>query len=314
VTGRVRLPAPLRPGARVALGAPCGVVDVDRLEAGADTLRRWGWEPVELPHVRDRCGHLAGPDDARLDDLQAAIDDPTLRAIWVVRGGFGLTRIVDRLDLRGLRDAPRWVVGFSDVTALHHAVWRRAGVVSCHGQFAGRAHLVSRHADAATHLRALLAGEVAAGPLPRLAGDPPPRTVVRGRAAGPLLGGNLAVTAAGLGTPNALDARDAVLMLEDVNESPYRLDRLLTQLRAAGVLDGVAGVVLGTFVGCDPDPGVPSAPVEEVVHDRLGDLGVPVLAGLPLGHQDRQLAVPHGAPVVLDADAGTLAVVGAVTA
>lgn len=105
-----------------------------------------------------------------------------------------------------------------------------------------------------------------------------------------------------------------MLLLEDVNEPPYRLDRLLTQLRAAGLLDALAGVVLGTFVGCDPAPGVPSATVDEVVADRLGDLGVPVLADLPLGHRDHQLAVPHGATVTLDARRGRLSLSGAVTA
>lgn len=301
-------PAPLRRGDRIALVAPCGVVDVDRLEAGAAVLRDWGWDPIELPHVRDRHGHLAGTDGARLADLQAAIDDPSFRAVWVVRGGYGLTRIVDRVDLGGLRDDPRWVVGFSDVTALHHAVWRQTGVVSCHGQFAGRAHLVARHPVAADHLRALLAGEWTAGPLPTVQGSTAPRTVVPGQARGPLLGGNLAVTLAGVGTPNQLDARGAVLLLEDVNESPYRLDRMLTQLRDAGMLDGIAGVALGAFVGCDPVQGLPSATVDEVVADRLGDLGVPVLADLPLGHRDHQLAVPHGATVDLDAAAGTLAI------
>lgn len=308
-----RLPAPLRPGDRVALVAPCGVVDVDRLEAGAATLRDWGYEPVELPHVRDRHGHVAGRDDARLADLQAAVDDADLRAIWVVRGGYGLTRIVDRLDLAGLRAEPRWVIGFSDVTALLHAVWRGAGLVSCHGQFAGRAHLVDGHPDAASHLRGLLAGDVASGVLPALDGHPAPTAVAPGRGTGALLGGNLAVTAAGIGTPNQLDTRGAVLLLEDVNEPPYKLDRLLTQLRGAGLLAHVAGVVLGTFIGCDPEPAIASGTVAEVVHDRLADLGVPVLAGLPVGHQDRHLALPHGATVTLDADAGTITLEGPVT-
>lgn len=308
-----RLPAALRRGDRVALVAPCGVVDVDRLEAGASALRSWGLDPVEMPHVRARHGHTAGTDDQRLSDLQAALDDPAYRAIWTVRGGYGLTRIVDRLDLTGLRRDPRWVVGFSDVTALLHAVWRRVGLVSCHGQFAGRIHLVEQHPDAAAHLWALLSGVAEPGPLPLLEGAPRPHAVVRGTATGRLVGGNLALVCAGLGTRNQLATAGAVLFLEDVNESPYRLDRMLTQLRAGGLLDEVAGIVLGAFVACDPDPGVPSATVEEVVADRLADLGVPVLAGLPLGHQDRHLALPHGALVRLDADAGILAITGPVT-
>lgn len=307
------LPAPLRPGDRVALVAPSGVVDVERLEAGAQSLRTWGYEPVEMPGVRHRTGHLAGTDAQRLADLQAAIDDPSLRAIWIARGGYGLTRIVDRLDLDGLADHPRWVIGFSDVTALLHAVWRRLGLVSCHGQFAARVHLVDAFPDAATHLRALLAGALDPGPLPALSGHPAPHPLVGGRATGPLVGGNLAVTCAGIGTTNQLDPRGAVLLLEDVNEAPYKLDRMLTQLREAGLLDEVAGVALGDFVGCEPAQGVPSASVDDVLRDRLGDLGVPVLAGLPVGHQDRHLALPHGATVTLDASAATVALTGPVT-
>lgn len=309
-----RLPAPLRAGDRVALVAPSGVVDTGRLDAGVAMLRSWGYDPVELPHVRAVHGHTAGTDTQRAADLQAAVDDPDYRAIWTVRGGYGLTRIVDRLDLDGLRRDPRWVIGFSDASALLHAVWRQARLVTCHGQFAGRAHLVARHDDAADHLRSLLAGERTSAPLPRLAGAPPPRTLVPGTATGPLLGGNLALLCAGIGTPNQLDTRGAVLFLEDVNESPYRIDRMLTQLRGAGMLDDVAGVVLGDFVGCDPPAGAPSATLDEVVADRLGDLGVPVLVDLPLGHQDRHLAVPHGATVTLDTGVGTLEVRGPVTA
>lgn len=308
------LPAPLRPGDRVALVAPSGVVDVERLEAGARTLRTWGYEPVEMPNIRRRTGHLAGTDDERLADLQAAIDDPSLRAIWIARGGYGLTRIVDRLELEGLADDPRWVIGFSDVTALLHAAWRRVGLVTCHGQFAARVHLVDAFPDAAAHLRALLSGAVDPGPLPTLAGQPAPHTLVGGAATGPLVGGNLAVTCAGIGTANQLDARAAVLLLEDVNEAPYKLDRMLTQLRRAGLLDEVVGVVLGRFVGCDPAVGVPSASVDEVLGDRLGDLGVPVLAGLPVGHQDRHLALPHGATMTLDATAATITLAAPVTA
>ncbi len=309
------LPAPLRPGDRVALVAPSGVVDVERLEAGMATLRAWGYEPVEMPHVREVNGHTAGADEDRLADLQAAIDDPSLRAVWVARGGYGLTRIVDRLDLGGLADHPRWVIGFSDVTALLHAVWRRVGLVACHGQFAARVHLVEDVSpDAADHLRALLSGTVRPGPLPSLAGTAAPRTLVDGRATGPLVGGNLAVTCAGIGTSNQLDTRGAILLLEDVNEAPYKLDRMLTQLREAGMLGNAAGVVLGRFIGCDPAPGVPSASVDEVLVDRLGDLGVPILAGLPLGHQDHHLALPHGASVTLDASGALLSLDGAVTA
>ena len=307
MTRSVRWPTPLDDGDRIAVVAPCGVVDPERLAAGVATLRHWGFEPVVGRHVLERHGHLAGTDHMRRADLQAAIDDPALRAIWVVRGGSGATRIVDDLDWRALREVPRWLVGFSDVTALHHAAWRHARVVTCHGHLAGRLDQLAAHPDAAAHLQSLLTGGPVAGPVPELAGHPSPRVLVPGRGTGPLLGGNLSVLCSGIGTRNQLDTSGAVLLLEDVNEPPYRVDRMLTQLRASGMLHDVAGVVLGTFIACDPPAGVASATIEDVVLDRLGDLGVPVLADLPVGHQPRHLALPHGATVTVDTAGGGLA-------
>ena len=301
-------PVPLRPGDRVALVAPCGVVEPASVEAGAAALRSRGFDPVEMPHVRRRHGHTAGTDEERLADLQAALSDSQVRAIWAVRGGYGATRLVGRVDWTPLRADPRWVVGLSDMTALHHDLWRHTGVVSCHGHGAGRLDHLEAHPDAADHLWALVTGAWRSGTLPHLADTGSPRRLAGGRARGPLLGGNLALLCAGVGTPNQLDTTGAVLFLEDVNEMPYRLDRMLTQLRAAGMLDEVAAVVLGRFVGCDARPGVPSATVDEVVADRLGDLGIPILADLPIGHQTRHLALPHGARVEVDADVGTLRV------
>lgn len=308
MTVQARWPRPLVEGDRIAVVAPCGVVDPGRLAAGLAVLRAWGYDPVPGRHVLDRHGHLAGTDADRRADLQAAIDDPEVGAIWVVRGGVGATRIVGALDWAGLRQWPRWFIGFSDVTALHHAAWHQARVVTCHGHFAGRLDQVAEHPDATAHLRALLSEAVAPGPVPWFAGHPPPRALVRGRGSGPLLGGNLAVLCAGIGTANQLDTAGAVLLLEDVNEPPYKLDRMLTQMREARMFDAVNGVVLGTFVACDPPPGAPSATVDEVLLDHLGDLGVPVLADLPVGHQARQLAVPHGATVTVDTTSRTLAI------
>jgi muramoyltetrapeptide carboxypeptidase len=321
----MRRPAPLQDGDRVAVVAPSHPVVPAQLELGLETLRSWGYDPVVMPHVFDVHGHHAGTDDDRLADLQTALDDPELRAVWVARGGSGLTRIVGRIDWSGAARDPKPIVGLSDVTALLHAAWVQAGLVTVHGQFAGRAHLLARHPDAAAHLRALLAGRLDPGPLPVLAGEAPPQTVRGGVAEGRLLGGNLSLVTAGIGTPWQLDAAGAIVLLEEVNEPPYALDRALTQLRTSGWLDGVAGVVVGRLRGCEPpragDPrapsgevGPPSASSSEVIADRLGDLGIPVLAELPLGHVDRHLALPHGARIRVDADRGTLELLEPATA
>jgi muramoyltetrapeptide carboxypeptidase len=322
--GDVLLPVPLRPGDAVAVVAPSGPVQADQLDAGVAQLADWGYRPVVMPHVLDEHGHLAGPDDARIEDLNSALTDPDLRAVWTARGGYGLTRILDRIVWEALAADPKPIVGFSDVTALHLAAWNQLRLLTFHAQFAGRAHLLARYADAAAYLRSLLAGEVPPGPLPALDGEPPPRVLAGGRADGRLLGGNLTVLTATIGTPWQLDTSGAVLLVEEVGEEPYAIDRSLTQLRAAGMLDDVAGVIVGRLRGCDPIPKVPagggpavappSTTADEVVAERLGDLGVPVLADLPVGHVDRHLALPHGAVVQLDADRGRLELEGQVTA
>jgi muramoyltetrapeptide carboxypeptidase len=317
------LPAPLRAGDPLAVVAPCGPVHPGQLEAGVAQLSAWGYEPVVMPHALDVHGHLAGTDRARIGDLDAAFSDPDLRAVWVARGGYGLTRILERLDWGALAGDPKPIVGFSDATALHLAAWKRLRLVTFHAQFAARAHLLARHPDAARHLRALLAGEVPPGPLPTLDGEPPPRLVTGGRAEGRLLGGNLTLLTATIGTPAQLDPTGAVLLVEEVGEEPYAIDRSLTHLRAAGLLEDVAGVIVGRLRGCAPVPKVPagggplvtppSASADEVVAERLGDLGVPVLVDLPVGHVDRHLALPHGGRVRLDAGAGTVELLGPMT-
>lgn len=301
---RVLHPPALAPGDRIAVVAPSMPVFPDLLAAGVAALRGSGFRVEVGAHVHAVRGHLAGSDDERLADLNAALRDPGVRAVWAGRGGYGLTRILDGVDWDALAADPKLLVGFSDVTALLHAAWRRLGLVTVHGPSAGRMHLVAEHTDAYRHLLDLVSGRTTPGPLPTLGATP--RGVAPGRAEGRLVGGNLSLLVAGLGTPDQLDTDGAILLIEEVHEPPYKLDRMLTQLRAAGVLARAAGVVVGALVRCDPPRGRPSATADEVVDERLGDLGVPVLAGLPLGHVDRQLALPHGARVAMDADAGTL--------
>lgn len=290
----------LRPGDRVAVIAPSGpVLDGGDLDRGLEILRSWGLDVVEGAHLRHRHGHLAAADDDRLADLHAAIGDPTIRAVLAARGGFGVQRLVDGIDWDALAADPKLLVGFSDLTSLLVAAWQRLGLVGIHGTFVGRLHL---QGDAAlTRLRALLTGAVAE-PL-RFESDD---VLVGGAAEGPLVGGNLAMLSTDLATSTAIRPAGAVLFLEDVNEPPYAIDRMLTQLRRAGVLDEVAGVAVGTWRACDPPGDRPSATVEDVVADRLGDLDVPVVTGLPIGHVDGQLPVPVGARVRLDTAAGSL--------
>lgn len=299
---QVRRPEALRPGDTVAVVSPSSAAPADRLDAGLAVLRAWGLRPVEGHHAREVRGHLAGTDEHRLADLNAAFRDSSVRAVWAARGGYGITRILDRLEWRALARDPKLLIGFSDVTALLLAAWQRVGLVTVHGQFVARLQL--QHAAGLERLRRILFGE----PVDPLLMSDTPTAIAPGRAGGRLVGGNLAVLAALAGTGDQLRARGCIVLLEDVAEPPYRVDRLLTQLRGSGGLDGVAGVVVGRMTGCEPAHGTLSATLDEVLADRLGDLGVPVLTGVPIGHVDDQAAVLHGARAVVDADAGVLEV------
>ena len=295
----IRPPA-LRKGDVVAVLAPSSSVqERARLEDGIEVLRSWGLEVQEGRHLRGVHGHLAGTDAARLEDLEWALTDPEVRAVFVGRGGYGVQRIVDEVDWQAVRSSPTLVVGFSDLTALLHAAWLRAGVVTVHGPSVSR--LGSLPSRSVTRLEAMITGREVA---PITFGAD--QVSAGGVASGRLLGGNLALICAGIGTPDELQLDGDLLLLEDVNEAPYAIDRMLTQLRRAGLLEGAAGVVVAWWVGCDPPSERPSASASEVTVERLGDLGIPLVVELPLGHAPQQLAVAHGARAVLDTEEGSL--------
>jgi muramoyltetrapeptide carboxypeptidase len=302
------LPAALRPGDTVALVAPSGPVREERVAGALALLSGWGLRVAPGVDVYARHGFLAGTDAQRLAGLNAALADPAVRGVVCARGGYGVQRIVDGLDLAAVRDDPKLVVGFSDITALHLALWRGARLASLHGPVASQltddfapASVDSLRAAIGTDRPVVLTADPLAetGPL-RVPGAP---------VTGTLLGGNLCLLAASVGTRDEPDLRGAVLLLEEVDEPPYKVDRMLTQLRRAGALDGVAGVAVGQFTRCADD--WPMSTVD-VLADRLGDLGVPVLGGLPVGHGPGALTVPVGVPAILDVAAGTLTAAPAV--
>lgn len=286
------MPTPLGPGAKIHLVAPGGAFDVERFEAGVRYLREMGWVPTHDPALFSRHGYLAGTDAQRLAPLRAALEDPDCAALWAVRGGYGATRLVPDLPKASIARAPKWLIGFSDVTALH-AQWQRAGCLSIHG--ANLCTLTQWSDGARAELVRLLRGEIDV----TLTGA----RWQSGRGTGPLVGGNLTVLAAMAGTGYLPSSQGRVVLLEDVGERPYRLDRSLTQLRQAGFFAGAVGVVVGQLTRCGDDD-EPNA--ESVFKERLGDLGVPVLGRVPVGHEPTSRSLVLGAVAEVDAEAGTV--------
>jgi len=298
--GRSLVRAPrLAPGDRVMVVAPAGPVVPDRLEAGLDVLRSWQLDVTVGAHARGvhaDLGYLAADDAARADDLGRAWCDPDVRAVVCARGGYGVHRMVDLLDWDSLAAAgPKVLLGFSDVTALHQAFAARLGLSTVHGPVV--TSLGAGDDESREHLRTMLFDPQAGTSLT----PSPVPALVPGRAEGVLVGGNIALLAAGLGTRTSLPAAGSIAVLEEVGEELYRLDRLLTHLLRAGWFDGALGIVLGQLTDCGAEDSVRS-----LVTDRLAPLGVPMLWGAPFGHGLRNLAFPLGVPAVLDAHAGTL--------
>ncbi|WP_449065933.1 S66 peptidase family protein, partial [Planomonospora algeriensis] len=267
-----------------------------RIRAGPrhGVLAGLGLKVVTGAHVLDRDRYLAGSDEARAADLQEAWCDPAVAAVLCARGGYGATRILDLLDWEAMRAAgPKTLVGSSDVTALHRALEVRLGLASWFGPMPACPLFADPGGPEPRSLERLSAA--LSGGAGSVAGD---RVIVPGRAAGPITGGNLSLLAALCGTPYRLRAEGRIVLLEDVGEAPYRIDRMLTQLLGSGALDGAAGFALGSWTDCgDPYP---------VLAERLGGLGVPVVAGLPVGHGTPQFSVPMGALGGIDAESCSL--------
>jgi len=279
----------LRPGARVGIFAPSHSFNPERLQRGLAVLESWGFEPVPSPNLNAEYRWLAGTDAQRLSDLQWALSDPGLDAAWMARGGSGLGRLLEGVDWSQVRRRP--VVGFSDGTSLHIALRQRIGLAGVHGPVITSLGDTT-DAESTDALRALLRG---ASP-----GEMTGRVLIEGEASGPLVGGNLAVVATLCGTRDQLDARGCVLLFEDIGEHGYRIDRTLRQLASAGVFEGIAGVALGEFLKC-PMPADDTLDV--ILREVFGELGVPVIADLPVGHGPANRAFRFGERCLLRAGA-----------
>ncbi len=306
-------PRALREGDTVGLITPATYVsDPDRLALAVRTVQYFGLRPKMGPNVGKRIGYLGGTDQERLDDLHAMFRDPEVKGVFAIRGGYGSEHLLDRIDYGLLRANPKVFLGYSDITALHLAIQKHANLVTFHGpvMISGFSEFTQKW------FRPALFSTEPLGVLtnPPEANELRPAHVLRavrpGKARGRLIGGNLTLMSATLGTPYEIDTRGRILFLEDVGEEPYGLDRMLTQLRLAGKLAAAAGIVFGECANCGPREFQPSYEstfsVGEVIDQILGKLDIPVLSGLTLGHTDDQLTLPLGVMAALDTAKGEL--------
>jgi muramoyltetrapeptide carboxypeptidase len=313
--GRRRFARPLQAGDTVGLITPSTYVsDPDRLIVAERTVEFLGLRPRIGRNVRRRDGYLGGSVEERIEDLHEMFQDPQVKGVFPIRGGYGSAQLLDRIDYGLIQSNPKIFVGYSDITALHLAIHKRTGLVTFHGPVT-----ISGFPDYTLNWFRRALFETA--PLGALTNPPETnplrpnhtlRAVRPGKARGPLIGGNLSLVCALMGTPFEIETRGRILFLEDVGEQPYAIDRMLTQLRLAGKLEQAAGIIFGECNDCRPRDYKPSfestLSLGEVVDRILGRLDIPVLSGLTIGHTDDQLTLPLGVMATLDAGKGELVI------
>ncbi len=310
-----RKPPRLRPGDRVGIAAPANPWSSrSDLQRALKALGDWGLEVTLGEHVNDRHGYMAGRDADRAADLNAMWRDPEIRAIFCLQGGYGSPRIVPLLDREAIAANPKALMGYSDITALHLAVaaWGNTITMYSNGALGVGAHDTSAFSKQALH-RALFSGEPY-GPIGPNPDDPWVTTVAGGKATGRLTGGCFGLVEGTIGTDWEIETEGRILFLESTDEDEaYAIDDGLTHLRNAGKLDAVAGIVIGDMPGKHSGE-LQELSLEDVLEELLQPLGVPVIAGLPIGHGKHHATVPIGAMATLDGDAGTLIVEEVLTA
>jgi muramoyltetrapeptide carboxypeptidase len=297
-------PRPLRTGDAVGVVAASGPIEAEPLNAGLAFLNSKGFRVVKGCHVNERTGYLAGTDVQRCEDLNGMLRSDEIRAIVFARGGYGVMRLLSSVDIAALSQDPKILLGMSDVTALQLSLFQRCRLVSFAGPMVGQMgngldplseEWLTRSLTEPLAGRELLPGSGAAL-----------RVLQSGQACGPLLGGCLSLVTSLLGTSHCPDFTAAILLLEDVNEPPYRIDRMLTQLKLAGILDRLGGIVLGHFTTGDGTD--ISADVDEIVMELVQSSPMPVISGYPHGHVLPNLTVPIGATVELNTETPCLTI------
>ncbi len=289
MTQEVKMPAPLRKGDKIAICSPAGIIKPEYVEGAAKVLREQGWEPVIMPHTLGKWGNYSGTDNERYSDLAAALTDPEIRAVLCSRGGYGVVHLMDRLNTLPVADDPKWVIGFSDISALH-ALLATKGVASIHGSMTSHVMLGPDDVDNAS-LFAILHGEKPVYTFPSFKYDR------CGVASGRLYGGNVAVLAELINTPYDILKPDTILFVEDIAEPIYKIERIFYQLRLSGVLANIRGLIVGQFTDYKPDENYED--MESMIRDMVAPYSYPVAFNAPIGHVFHNIPLIESAQVTL---------------
>ncbi len=306
---KVVKPPKLRRGDVIGIIAPASAPSSrDKIECGARYLEKLGYRVKLGKNVHAQHGHFAGTDAQRLTDLNEMLNDRQVKAIFAVRGGYGTPRLLPFVDYQAARLNPKILVGYSDLTGLQLAIFRRTGLVTFSGPMPGVEFWQKPDPYTEEHFWRLLTSARPVGALPNPEAEPV-RPIHPGKAEGLLLPGNLSLIISSLATPYAPDFRNSLLALEEVGEEPYRVDRMLTQLRNAGIFKKINGLLLGHFTDCEPkDPNKPHLTVAQVFAELLQHVRVPTVDRFQYGHIPRKLTLPIGVKAQLNASRGLLKV------
>tara|TARA_X000001036_G_scaffold102800_1_gene96080 strand:+ start:1279 stop:2277 length:999 start_codon:yes stop_codon:yes gene_type:complete len=294
-------PKALEPGACIGIIAPSGALKRSGYEKLVESLKMLDYKIIHTDNLRVQNGFLAGTDTQKIEDLHHMYQNPKVSAILCARGGYGATRILEQLDYSLISKYCKPLIGYSDITALHLAIYKKCKIVGFHGPVG----ISTFNPFSIKHFNAV----VQKGKRNKIAVDNP-LVITSGMATGKLIGGNLSLLISMIGTPHECDWSNHIVFIEEVGESTYRIDRMLTQLRAAQKFKGIKGIILGQFTRCDAQPGDPyyefSTSLKEVFKDRLGDLNIPVMGDFPFGHEEDNATLPIGIRATMDTKKGTL--------
>ncbi|MFZ5516415.1 MAG: S66 peptidase family protein [Candidatus Zhuqueibacterota bacterium] len=281
-------------------------MDDEKFQQGIIYLKTLGHTVIQAPHASDRRGYLAGTDESRADDLNAMFRDPQIDAIFCSRGGYGTPRIIEKIDYEAIRQNPKIFVGYSDITTLSLAIWQQTGLITFSGPMVAVEMANQIHEFTAGNFWKMISSPTPAGLLAN-PNDVTLKVFHPGEARGRLLGGCLSLINVLLGTPYCPDFSGAIFFIEDIEEEPYRIDRYLAQLNMAGILDSLAGVVLGQFIDCEQkDRTKPTLELDEIFHDYFDRLKIPVIQNFAYGHGPVKFTLPVGAQAYLNTNEGGL--------